>query len=74
MQTSAVSRDHARAIAEHYCAEHGWPGVDQVLCVDEIQWRLPAIWNFSESKLRDHWIAYLRKPVLAAIGKGTVPT
>jgi len=63
-----ISREQAREIADGYRAESGeedWLGIKQVVEANEVGWQLPRIWGYSESILKDFWIAYVEQPGMA---------
>lgn len=62
---TAVSRAAARRIAENHLAEHRVPRatgeVREVLAWDEIEFRRPDVYGYTESFWPSHWIAYLEQ-------------
>lgn len=71
----AISRSDAFEIAENYvktCPLEEGTGISEILSIDEIVWRRPCIYGYSDEKMKNYWIAYVNIPSKAMISSSTI--
>ncbi|MBU4014258.1 MAG: hypothetical protein KJ550_12470 [Proteobacteria bacterium] len=61
----AISRSEAFDIANKYvktCPLEEGAGIRNIVSIEEIVWRRPCIYNYSDEKMKNYWIAYVNIP------------